>query len=193
MLEVGCDHGPGGEDDPGLSYVEARTHFGAWCIVSSPLILSHDTNNDTITDEIWPIISNTEAIAINQAWAGDSGTIFASSRRVIAINPPAAVDHPNFPAPLEADEQVATHAASWQQWSKKLGDKQAALLVMNNDGETQTVTVKFSDMPTFKDASFSTFSLRDVWAHKDLGEAKDGWTVTLESHDSAFLVVDAVA
>ena len=73
MLEVGCDHGPGGENDPGLSYVEARTHFGAWCIVSSPLILSHDTNNDTITDEIWPIISNTEAIAINQAWAGDSG------------------------------------------------------------------------------------------------------------------------
>ncbi len=74
MLEVGCSHGPGGENDPGLSYVEARTHFGAWCIVSSPLILSHDTMNDTITDEIWPIISNTEAIAVNQAWAGDSGT-----------------------------------------------------------------------------------------------------------------------
>jgi hypothetical protein len=73
MLEVGCSHGPGGEDDPGLSFVEARTHFGAWCIVSSPLILSHDTNNDTISDEIWPIISNVEAIAVNQEWAGDSG------------------------------------------------------------------------------------------------------------------------
>lgn len=73
MLEVGCAHGPGGEDDPGLTYTEARTHFGAWCIVSSPLILSHDTNDDTVSDEIWSIISNTEAIGINQAWAGDSG------------------------------------------------------------------------------------------------------------------------
>ena len=120
MLEVGCKHGPGGDSDPGLSFAEARTHFGgliwwqdiqwifldyiidciriyctfrnnfliffcpvylghiAWCIVSSPLILSHDTTNATVTDEIWPIISNTEAIAVNQAWAGDSGT-FARS------------------------------------------------------------------------------------------------------------------
>lgn len=28
MLEVGCEHGPGGDSDPGLSFVEARTHFG---------------------------------------------------------------------------------------------------------------------------------------------------------------------
>jgi hypothetical protein len=38
MLEVGCEDGPGGSLDPGLSFVEARTHFGAWCIVSSPLV-----------------------------------------------------------------------------------------------------------------------------------------------------------
>jgi choline-glycine betaine transporter len=29
--------------------------------------------NDTVTDGIWEIISNTEAIAVNQAWFGDSG------------------------------------------------------------------------------------------------------------------------
>jgi len=37
MLEVGCAHGPGGQGDPGLSAVETRTHFGAWCIVCAPL------------------------------------------------------------------------------------------------------------------------------------------------------------
>ncbi len=78
MLEVGCQHGPGGAGDPGLSLVEARTHFGAWCIVSSPLILSHDMTNDTISDAVWPIIANAEAIAVNQAWAGESGNLFAS-------------------------------------------------------------------------------------------------------------------
>ena len=60
MLEVGCAHGPGGVHDPGLNEAETRTHFGAWAIVSSPLTLSHDVNNATITDKIWPVISNTE-------------------------------------------------------------------------------------------------------------------------------------
>merc|ERR1719469_716569 len=56
MLEVGCQHGPGGAGDPGLTAAESRTHFGAWVIVSSPLTLSHDVNNDTIMDQIWPVI-----------------------------------------------------------------------------------------------------------------------------------------
>ena len=52
MLQVGCAHGPGGKDDPGLSFAETRTHFGAWAIVSSPLTLSHDVNNDTVSGAI---------------------------------------------------------------------------------------------------------------------------------------------
>jgi len=85
MLEVGCAHGPHGNDDPGLSFVEARAHFGAWCIVSSPLILSHDVNNATVTAAIWPIISNTEAIAVNQAWAGYSGSVFKAATSTVAL------------------------------------------------------------------------------------------------------------
>ena len=95
MLEVGCDHGRHGDRDPGLSETEAATHFAAWAIVSSPLILAHDVNNATVMDavwpspkpnpnpypdpnphpspnpnpnpdQVWPIISNREAIAVNQ-------------------------------------------------------------------------------------------------------------------------------
>ena len=66
MLEVGCQHGPGGASDPGLTMEETRTHFGAWSIVSSPLTLSHDVNNDTVMDQIWDYIANPEAIAVNQ-------------------------------------------------------------------------------------------------------------------------------
>ena len=48
------------------SFNEDRSHFGAWCIVSSPLILGFDlTNADTYT-RVWPIISNKEAIQVNQ-------------------------------------------------------------------------------------------------------------------------------
>lgn len=54
---------------------EDRTHFGAWVITSSPLILGYDLNDDSVTDRIWDIISNKEAIAINQAWAGHPGRL----------------------------------------------------------------------------------------------------------------------
>lgn len=60
------------------SYEEDRTHFGAWVITSSPLILGYDLNDDTVTDKVWPIISNTEAIAINQQWAGHPGRLVKS-------------------------------------------------------------------------------------------------------------------
>jgi len=55
------------------TFQEDRAHFGAWCIVSSPLILGYDLTDDAKTDRVWPIISNREAIAVNQAWAGHPG------------------------------------------------------------------------------------------------------------------------
>jgi hypothetical protein len=76
MLEVGCAKGPNGEQDVGLTLAETRTHFAAWAIMSSPLFLSHDVTNETVMEEVWPIISNTDIIAINQAWAGFSGGPF---------------------------------------------------------------------------------------------------------------------
>lgn len=51
--------------------IESRSHFGAWCIVSSPLILGYDVTNDSVTKAVWPIISNREAIAVNQQWEGE--------------------------------------------------------------------------------------------------------------------------
>eukprot|EP00730_Choanoeca_flexa_P004622 TRINITY_DN11751_c0_g1_i1.p2 TRINITY_DN11751_c0_g1~~TRINITY_DN11751_c0_g1_i1.p2 ORF type:complete len:545 (+),score=102.13 TRINITY_DN11751_c0_g1_i1:3443-5077(+) len=60
------------------SFNEDRSHFGAWCIVSSPLILGFDlTNADTYT-RVWSIISNTEAIQVNQQWAGHPGFLASS-------------------------------------------------------------------------------------------------------------------
>ena len=57
------------------STAEDRTHFGAWVITSSPLILGYDLNDESITERIWPIIANKEAIAVNQNWAGHPGRL----------------------------------------------------------------------------------------------------------------------
>jgi alpha-galactosidase len=65
----------GGFVQPTLA--EQRTHFGLWCVLSSPLTLSLDFANRSATDSVWDIITNTHAIAVNQAWAGEQGTVFA--------------------------------------------------------------------------------------------------------------------
>ena len=46
---------------------EQRTHFGLWCTMSSPLTLSLDFTNKTAVESVWPIITNTHAIDVNQA------------------------------------------------------------------------------------------------------------------------------
>ena len=63
-MEVGNFHGK----DP-QRFNEERTHFGLWCMLSSPLVLGFDLNNSETMDRVWPIITNTEAIAIDHAWA----------------------------------------------------------------------------------------------------------------------------
>ena len=39
----------------GLTKAETRTHFGAWCLVSSPLLLGHDVYDKEVNDHIWDI------------------------------------------------------------------------------------------------------------------------------------------
>jgi alpha-galactosidase len=62
MLEVGITV----DGAPVLNFTEARTHFGAWCIVSSPLILGLNMSDSANVAAFWPILSNEEAIAVNQ-------------------------------------------------------------------------------------------------------------------------------
>jgi alpha-galactosidase len=85
MMEVGVtamagmhDCGVGGNETclP-LTVEEARTHFNAWAIVSSPLVLGFDLRNSTMLNLHWPTISNVDAIEVNQDYAGFSGTRFA--------------------------------------------------------------------------------------------------------------------
>jgi hypothetical protein len=70
------------------SFNESRTHFGAWCIISAPLILGHDLNSTATNDEIWPIITNKHAIAVSQSYAGHPGSLISSTPPPTPPNPP---------------------------------------------------------------------------------------------------------
>lgn len=96
------------------NYNEDRAHFGAWVITSSPLILGYDLNDESITDKIWDLISNKEAIAVNQAWAGHPGS------QVKTWTPtPAVPSAGSFVYAVPCDDSDATQAGwSYDQTAK---------------------------------------------------------------------------
>jgi hypothetical protein len=59
-------------------YAQEQAHFGAWVVVSAPLILGFNLSDQATMDRVWPIITNTEAITISQTWAGHPGQLVKS-------------------------------------------------------------------------------------------------------------------
>ncbi|KAJ1449428.1 glycoside hydrolase superfamily [Pelagophyceae sp. CCMP2097] len=180
MLEVGCSHGPHGDADSGLSPAEARTHFGAWAIVSSPLTLSHDVWNETVMDAIWPVISNREAIAVNQAYVGHSGALFHTS---------GSAAHDFADAATGQIERVETPAQLF--YAKPLGAGRTALLLVNAGDVAADLAVDFAAVPGADCAAGC--AVRNVWAHADVGRAETAFTRSVAPHDSAFLIISAPA
>ncbi len=145
------------------SFVEDRSHFGAWCIISSPLILGHDLRDANVTARVWPIIANTEAIAINQAWAGHPGKLVRSWCIGCGL--------------LQAEGLM-------QLWMKPLADGQAAAFVLNVGCVANcTATI---DIAADLGLHGGGFRVRDVWAHADLGlsSAPTFPTDSIAAHDS---------
>merc|ERR1740139_409035 len=71
-----------------LSTAESRSHFAAWCITSSPLILGFDLTSSSLLDAVYPIISNSRAIAVNQAWHGHPGWLVRNSLATVRLGVP---------------------------------------------------------------------------------------------------------
>ncbi len=87
MLEVGRIHGADGKMDYGWN----RAHFGAWCVVSAPLILGMDVTKQEIVGPVIDIITNPEAIAVNQVSSAPRFWLFPCSNRRLLRSLPSMV------------------------------------------------------------------------------------------------------
>ena len=175
MLEVGVAPGLH-KGEVALTIAEARAHFGAWCIVSSPLVLGLDVRDDAVMDAVWPIISNTEAIAINQAWAGAAGVRVAFSNASVQF-PYCGGMFPTCSAP------------AWEVFSKPLAGGGSALLVLNHGDAPVDVAVDLAAVPLLACAA-AACNVRDVWAHADAGTATGTFVAkAVGSHDSLFVTL----
>lgn len=192
MMEIGVtatgglhDCGPNGTDTCGpLTVTEARSHFGAWAIVSSPLVLGFDLRNETMLRLHWDTITNLDAIEVNQDYAGDSGSQFAQSTDKTTLHG------------CDWKAGVSCDWPSWTAWYKPLSHRdirgsEMAVLLINNAYTPQKLSFSWTDVPGLASHGQPTSCVvYDVWQQKPIGTATGSGFTTADpvpSRDSAFI------
>ena len=156
---------------------EQRTHFGLWCVLSSPLTLSMDFANRTRVDAVWPVITNTDALAVNQAWASIPGGCFFKSVTNVTLE---------HCSPGWAGDKPCT-IPEVQMWWKPLPGGRVAVFAAVHALAPRSVTVDFSALPALLCQNCAMF---DVWAQAPAGNATGSITFAdVDSHDSVFIIL----
>jgi alpha-galactosidase len=174
-LDLGGCNGP---CPPAMTFAEQRAHFSLWCVASQPLTLSLDLRNATVVDAAWPIITNVEAIAINQAWGGAPGGVLAESADNVTL--------PHCDWPWAGDRNCTMPAL--QTWWKPLPGSTASVLVMNHGDAPRNVSVDLASVPGLACAAApGGCTVKDVWTGATANYTGTVPLVGLASHDAAFL------
>lgn len=156
------------------NFSESRTHFSAWAVMSSPLILSFDLRVETVMTEMWPVISNRDVIAVNQRWDGSPGQRLGYTGAV--------------------DGNVGN---SSQTWAKRLGDASHAVLFMSTGPEPAHFSLPFRNISAeLVGAEIIGVCIRNLYTKEEAGPL-DPRAARLEAtvlpHDSAFYCVRPAA
>jgi alpha-galactosidase len=145
-----------------LNLFENQSHFALWAILNSPLMLGNDLRK--MTEEVRQIVTNRDIIALNQDTLGIQGFCH-SYRDSIQI----------FAKPLTGDD-----------W---------AILILNRDTIARNVVFDWTAEALNDDFSGhnvifdrnNIFSIKDLYAGKDIGTTKTPLKAKLESHQSLVL------
>ena len=161
--------GPGHWNDPdmlevgngGMTVSEDRAEFSMWCMLAAPLIAGNDLR--TMTAETKDILENKEAIAVDQDSLGVEGFKYSSNDSV-------------------------------QVWRKPLEKGDWALCFLNRGLALKKISFNwhnenFADSLSGRNANFdkTVYTIRDLWAKKDIGTTKNALTVDIPGHDVVML------
>jgi len=148
----------------GLTFEESKSHFTAWALAKSPLLIG--TNLSAITPDILSILKNEEIIAINQD--PEFGTAVTPFRWGIY---PDWVSNPNSPA---------------QYWSGQ-SQNGTVFMILNTQNEPAEMFFNLTESPWIR--AGRQYAVRDLWSHTNNGTAIRNMTLTLPSHGVAALVL----
>jgi len=81
---------------------------------------------------------------------------------------------------------VATPGTNLQVWAKKLsGTNTVAVVLLNRGSSTASITAKWTDIGIPAGAA----TVRDLWAHMDLGSFNDSYMASVPSHGVVMIKV----
>ncbi len=142
--------GPGHWNDPdmlevgngGMTHDEYVTHFSMWCMLAAPLMAGNDLRN--MDEETKTILTNTEAIAVNQDPLGKQGIKFLDM----------------------GDREV---------WVKWLENDEIAVCFFNRSENAWDKPYNWQGLNIYHDGRAvdfgkTTYTIRDLWQHKDTGD-----------------------
>jgi autotransporter-associated beta strand protein len=159
--------GPGRWNDPDMleigngefatNFVGAQTHFTMWCIMAAPLLVG--TTMSSIQPQSLAILTNTEAIAVDQDPAGEQG------------------------------ERVGGIVDSAEVWSKPLGydfTTRAVALLNRSSNSSANITCNFTNL-AFQPGTTAT--VRDLVAHQNLGTFTNSFSANIPAYGSMLLKI----
>ncbi|KAJ4497551.1 glycoside hydrolase [Lentinula lateritia] len=137
----------------GLTFDEAKSHFTAWALMKSPLLIG--TNLSAITPEILEILTNTEILAINQdPVVGKSISPFRWG-----VNPDWT-SNSSFPA----------------QYYSGPSENGTVFMLLNTLNGTSDMFFNLTESPWIR--AGREYSVRDLWTHTENGTAIRNFTAT---------------
>ncbi|KAI8853988.1 glycoside hydrolase superfamily [Chytridium lagenaria] len=190
MLEVG---------NGGMTLAEYRSHFSAWVVTKSPLLLGNDIR--TMSDELVDLVSNTEVIAINQDPLGIAARRVLKSQK-FTVNAMGEEDEEFldvWTGPLQGGERVLMVLNRGETKVEKFAVDLNA--VFFNDGLERNLTAPQPDfyidenkvlrpMNATSNSKGRRVRVRNLWTKKNAGFATDVVEIdTIAAHDVVMLRV----
>jgi alpha-galactosidase len=159
--------GPGRWNDPDMleigngefvtNIAGAQTHFSMWCEMAAPLIAGDDIA--TMSSQSLTILTNREAIAVDQDPAGEQGV---------------------FVGGVKDSAEV---------WSKPLGydfTTRAVALLNRSTTSSAVITCNFTNL-AFQAGTIAT--VRDLWGHTNVGTFTNSFTATVAPYATMLLKI----
>ena len=138
------------------SLTAAQTQFSMWCVMASPLLAGN--NLTTMSAQTLSVLTNAEAIAVDQDPAGEQAT---------------------WAGGIQDSAEV---------WSKPLGyDFTTRAVVLLN--RSTTASANITCVWTNLGLQAGSATVRDLWAHSNLGTFANSYTTTVPAEGAVFLKV----
>ncbi len=164
--------GPGHWNDPdmlevgngGMTRDEYRAHFSLWAIMAAPLIAGNDVR--AMVDTTSREARMTRSILLNRE-------VIAVDQDSLGVQGMVVQDYP----------------PELQVWAKPLQDGSVAVVLFNRASVPSRITANWGRIGIRTRRA----TVRDLWAHKDLGVVENRYTADVPSHGVVMLRVTPVA